>query len=109
MASMRRLSPEELNKQLEKLLEDVASDEQIFDWVEVQGSWSNFIQGCGAKLLHQGAFFKTLLFCYAVFILCDFLHQANLEELEMSSPPFLRALMTAVCKAAVKCKWLSIE
>ncbi|XP_060794241.1 eukaryotic translation initiation factor 4 gamma 3 isoform X2 [Neoarius graeffei] len=61
MASMRRLSPEELNKQLEKLLEDVASDEQIFDWVE-----------------------------------------ANLEELEMSSPPFLRALMTAVCKAAVK-------
>lgn len=52
MASMRTLSPEELNKQLEKLLlEDVASDEQIFDWVEVQGCWSNFIQGCGAKLL----------------------------------------------------------
>lgn len=37
MASTRKLSPEELNKQLEKLLEDVASDEQIFDWVEVQG------------------------------------------------------------------------
>lgn len=37
MASMRTLSPEELNKQLEKLLlKDVASDEQIFDWVEVQ-------------------------------------------------------------------------
>ncbi|XP_026776818.3 eukaryotic translation initiation factor 4 gamma 3 isoform X4 [Pangasianodon hypophthalmus] len=62
MASTRTLSPEELNKQLEKLLlEDVASDEQIFDWVE-----------------------------------------ANLDESEMSSPPFLRALMTAVCKAAVK-------
>ncbi|XP_067302405.1 eukaryotic translation initiation factor 4 gamma 3 isoform X8 [Pseudorasbora parva] len=60
--SKRTLSPEELNKQLEKLLlEDLAGDEQIFDWVE-----------------------------------------ANLDESEMSSPPFLRALMTAVCKAAVK-------
>ncbi|XP_030624145.1 eukaryotic translation initiation factor 4 gamma 3 isoform X1 [Chanos chanos] len=28
--------------------------------------------------------------------------EANLTEAEMSSPPFLRALMTAVCKAAVK-------
>ncbi|KAI5095655.1 eukaryotic translation initiation factor 4 gamma 3 isoform X5, partial [Silurus meridionalis] len=61
LVSTITLSPEELNKQLEKLLEDVASDEQIFDWVE-----------------------------------------ANLDESEMSSPPFLRALMTAVCKAAVK-------
>ncbi|MEQ2190690.1 hypothetical protein XENOCAPTIV_005865, partial [Xenoophorus captivus] len=51
----RILSPEELSQQLEKLLlEDMASDEQIFDWVEA------------------------------------------------SSSPFLRALMTAVCKAAVK-------
>uniref|UniRef100_A0A673LPN0 Eukaryotic translation initiation factor 4 gamma 3-like n=1 Tax=Sinocyclocheilus rhinocerous TaxID=307959 RepID=A0A673LPN0_9TELE len=60
--SKRTLSPEELNKQLEKLLlEDMAGDERIFDWVE-----------------------------------------ANLDESEMSSSPFLRALMTAVCKAAVK-------
>ncbi|CAL9704634.1 unnamed protein product [Knipowitschia caucasica] len=60
--SKRVFSPEELNQQLEKLLlEDIASDEQIFDWVE-----------------------------------------ANLDESEMSSSPFLRALMTAVCKAAVK-------
>ncbi|XP_051517230.1 eukaryotic translation initiation factor 4 gamma 3-like isoform X3 [Myxocyprinus asiaticus] len=60
--SKRTLSPEELNKQLEKLLlEEMAGDEQIFDWVE-----------------------------------------ANLDESEMSSPSFLRALMTAVCKAAVK-------
>uniref|UniRef100_A0A8C9WK20 Eukaryotic translation initiation factor 4 gamma 3 n=1 Tax=Scleropages formosus TaxID=113540 RepID=A0A8C9WK20_SCLFO len=58
--SGRALSPQELNTQLEKLLmEDAASDEQIFDWVE-----------------------------------------AHLDECEMSSPPFLRALMTAVCKAA---------
>ncbi|XP_039611651.1 eukaryotic translation initiation factor 4 gamma 3-like isoform X4 [Polypterus senegalus] len=60
--SKKELSPEELMQQLEKLLlEDMATDEQIFDWVE-----------------------------------------ANLEESQMSSPPFLRALMTAVCKAAVK-------
>ncbi|KAM6927849.1 eukaryotic translation initiation factor 4 gamma 3 [Xenentodon cancila] len=58
----RIFSPEELSQQLERLLlEDMASDEQIFDWVE-----------------------------------------ANLDEPQMSSSPFLRALMTAVCKAAVK-------
>ncbi|KAI4881286.1 hypothetical protein NFI96_032553 [Prochilodus magdalenae] len=69
--SKRTLSPEELNKQLEKLLlEDMASDEQIFDWVEASNLTSD----------------------------CD----ANLDESEMSSPPFLRALMTSVCKAAVK-------
>ncbi|XP_028849481.1 eukaryotic translation initiation factor 4 gamma 3 isoform X4 [Denticeps clupeoides] len=60
--SKTNLPPEELSRQLEKLLlEDMAGDEQIFDWVE-----------------------------------------ATLDECEMSSPPFLRALMTAVCKAAVK-------
>uniref|UniRef100_A0A3B4Y9W4 Eukaryotic translation initiation factor 4 gamma 3 n=1 Tax=Seriola lalandi dorsalis TaxID=1841481 RepID=A0A3B4Y9W4_SERLL len=60
--SKRILSPEELRRQLERLLlEDMASDEQIFDWVE-----------------------------------------ANLDDSQMSSSPFLRALMTAVCKAAVK-------
>uniref|UniRef100_A0A3B3SG67 Eukaryotic translation initiation factor 4 gamma 3 n=1 Tax=Paramormyrops kingsleyae TaxID=1676925 RepID=A0A3B3SG67_9TELE len=60
--SPRALSPEEISEHLEKLLlEDGASDEQIFDWVE-----------------------------------------ANMDESEMSSSPFLRALMTAVCKAAVR-------
>uniref|UniRef100_A0A667YGZ8 Eukaryotic translation initiation factor 4 gamma 3 n=1 Tax=Myripristis murdjan TaxID=586833 RepID=A0A667YGZ8_9TELE len=54
--SKRILSPDELSLQLERLLlEDMASDEQIFDWVE-----------------------------------------ANLDESQMSSSPFLRALMTAV-------------
>lgn len=28
--------------------------------------------------------------------------QTNVDESELSSSPFLRALMTAVCKAAVK-------
>ncbi|XP_072522649.1 eukaryotic translation initiation factor 4 gamma 3 isoform X2 [Salminus brasiliensis] len=56
------LSPEELHTQIERLLlVDMASDEQIFDWVE-----------------------------------------ANLDESQISSSLFLRALMTAVCKAAVK-------
>uniref|UniRef100_A0AAR2IYY5 Eukaryotic translation initiation factor 4 gamma, 3a n=1 Tax=Pygocentrus nattereri TaxID=42514 RepID=A0AAR2IYY5_PYGNA len=60
-ASKPSLSSEELHKQLERLLlVDMASDEQIFDWVE-----------------------------------------ANLDESQMSSSSFLRALMTAVCKAAV--------
>ncbi|KAJ8332711.1 hypothetical protein SKAU_G00425000 [Synaphobranchus kaupii] len=59
--SKTALSPDELIRHLEKLLlEDMAGDEQIFDWVE-----------------------------------------ANLDESQMSSPPFLRALMTSVCKAAV--------
>lgn len=36
--SEKELSAEELSKQLEKLIvEDKATDEQIFDWVEVQG------------------------------------------------------------------------
>ncbi|XP_051531159.1 eukaryotic translation initiation factor 4 gamma 3-like isoform X2 [Myxocyprinus asiaticus] len=56
------LTLEELFQRLEHLLlEDMASDEQIFDWVE-----------------------------------------ANLDESQMSSSSFLRALMTAICKAAVK-------
>ncbi|CAL8336792.1 unnamed protein product [Lota lota] len=56
------LPTEELSRQLDRLLrEDMATDEQVFDWVE-----------------------------------------ANLDESQMSSSPFLRALMTAVCKAAVK-------
>ncbi|XP_042245960.1 eukaryotic translation initiation factor 4 gamma 3-like [Thunnus maccoyii] len=60
--SKRILSPEELSRQLERLLlEDMASDKQIFDWVE-----------------------------------------ANLDESQMSSSPFLRTLMTAVCKGAVE-------
>lgn len=31
--------------------------------------------------------------------------QANLDENQMSSPTFLRALMTAVCKAAIIGEW----
>ncbi|KAM3921387.1 eukaryotic translation initiation factor 4 gamma 3 isoform 11-T11 [Leptodactylus fuscus] len=59
--SRKDMTVEELNKRLEQLIiEENASDEQIFDWVE-----------------------------------------ANLDEGQMSSPMFLRALMTAVCKAAI--------
>ncbi|XP_062843162.1 eukaryotic translation initiation factor 4 gamma 3 isoform X2 [Trichomycterus rosablanca] len=56
------LAQEDLHSQLERLLlDDMASDEQTFDWVE-----------------------------------------ANLDESQISSSSFPRALMTAVCKAAVK-------
>ncbi|KAM5125042.1 eukaryotic translation initiation factor 4 gamma 3 [Mantella aurantiaca] len=57
----KEMTAEELNKRLEQLIiEENASDEHIFDWVE-----------------------------------------ANLDEGQMTSATFLRALMTAVCKAAI--------
>ncbi|XP_063798132.1 eukaryotic translation initiation factor 4 gamma 3 isoform X2 [Pseudophryne corroboree] len=59
--SRKEMTAEELNKRLEQLIiEENATDEHIFDWVE-----------------------------------------ANLDETQMSSPTFLRALMSAVCKAAI--------
>ncbi|XP_072011441.1 eukaryotic translation initiation factor 4 gamma 3 isoform X8 [Engystomops pustulosus] len=59
--SRKEMTAEELNKRMEQLIiEENASDEQIFDWVE-----------------------------------------ANLDEGQMSSSAFLRALTTAVCKAAI--------
>ncbi|XP_072334636.1 eukaryotic translation initiation factor 4 gamma 3 isoform X19 [Scyliorhinus torazame] len=59
--SKMELSAEELNKWLEKLIiEDKASNEQIFDWVE-----------------------------------------ANLDESQIGSSTFLRALMTTVCRSAI--------
>ncbi|XP_018430227.1 PREDICTED: eukaryotic translation initiation factor 4 gamma 3 [Nanorana parkeri] len=57
----KEMTAEELNTRLEELIiEETASDEHTFDWVE-----------------------------------------ANLDEGQMTSPTFLRALMTAVCKAAI--------
>ncbi|XP_073426274.1 eukaryotic translation initiation factor 4 gamma 3 isoform X6 [Dendrobates tinctorius] len=59
--SKKEMTAEELHRRLEQLImEENASDEHIFDWVE-----------------------------------------ANLDEGQMSSAAFLRALMTAVCKAAI--------
>ncbi|XP_073512178.1 eukaryotic translation initiation factor 4 gamma 3 isoform X3 [Phyllobates terribilis] len=59
--SRKEMTAEELHRRLEQLImEENASDEHIFDWVE-----------------------------------------ANLDEGQMSSAAFLRALMTAVCKAAI--------
>ncbi|XP_072101349.1 eukaryotic translation initiation factor 4 gamma 3 isoform X4 [Mobula birostris] len=59
--SKMEFSAEELNKWLEKLIiEDKASNEQIFDWVE-----------------------------------------ANLDESQIGSSTFLRALMTTVCRSSI--------
>lgn len=90
--SKRTLSPEDLSQQLDRLLlEDMASDEQIFDWVEVRRDRSRWCRrwggGGGSPESPQVSVSNV---------------QANLDESQMSSAPFLRALMTAVCKAAVK-------
>lgn len=46
--SKRTLSPEDLSQQLDRLLlEDMASDEQIFDWVEVRRDWSRWCRRWG--------------------------------------------------------------
>lgn len=92
LLSKRLLSPEELRRQLERLLlEEMATDEEIFDWVEVCSPPVT----CFNKI--DGQHIKKI----GVFVYCA-VFQANLDESQMSSSPFLRALMTAVCKAAVK-------
>lgn len=48
------LSPEDLSQQLDRLLlEDMASDEQIFDWVEVRRDWSRWLGGGGGPQSHR--------------------------------------------------------
>lgn len=50
------LSPEDLSQQLDRLLlEDMASDEQIFDWVEVRQDWSRGRRGGGRAGGRAGA------------------------------------------------------
>uniref|UniRef100_A0A4W5Q0R5 Eukaryotic translation initiation factor 4 gamma 1 n=1 Tax=Hucho hucho TaxID=62062 RepID=A0A4W5Q0R5_9TELE len=57
------LSSEELNKQLDRLLQDKADNQRIYDWVE-----------------------------------------ANLDETQISSNVFVRAVMTAICQSAILCE-----
>ncbi|XP_066508160.1 eukaryotic translation initiation factor 4 gamma 1-like isoform X2 [Hoplias malabaricus] len=59
-SSKTQLSAEELNKNLERLVKDKASNQRILDWVEV-----------------------------------------NLDEQQMASNQFIRALMTTVCQSAI--------
>ncbi|KAK3534830.1 hypothetical protein QTP86_026435 [Hemibagrus guttatus] len=59
----KELSPEELSKNLDRLIQDKANNQRIHDWVE-----------------------------------------ANLDEQQMTSNSFIRALMTSVCQAAVICE-----
>ncbi|XP_065132120.1 eukaryotic translation initiation factor 4 gamma 1a [Paramisgurnus dabryanus] len=61
--SKKELTAEELSKHLDRLFEDKANNERIYDWVE-----------------------------------------ANLDEQQMSSNQFVRALMTSVCQSAVICE-----
>ncbi|XP_031646937.1 eukaryotic translation initiation factor 4 gamma 1 isoform X11 [Oncorhynchus kisutch] len=59
----KELSSEELNKQLDRLIQDKADNQRIYDWVE-----------------------------------------ANLDEMQMSSNMFVRALMTSICQSAIICE-----
>uniref|UniRef100_A0A8C8JU75 Eukaryotic translation initiation factor 4 gamma 1 n=1 Tax=Oncorhynchus tshawytscha TaxID=74940 RepID=A0A8C8JU75_ONCTS len=59
----KELSSEELNKQLDRLIQDKADNQRIYDWVE-----------------------------------------ANLDETQISSNVFVRAVMTAICQSAILCE-----
>uniref|UniRef100_A0A8C7UVK6 Eukaryotic translation initiation factor 4 gamma 1 n=1 Tax=Oncorhynchus mykiss TaxID=8022 RepID=A0A8C7UVK6_ONCMY len=59
----KELSSEELNKQLDRLIQDKADNQRIYDWVE-----------------------------------------ANLDETQMSSNMFVRAVMTSICQSAIICE-----
>uniref|UniRef100_A0A673VZR5 Eukaryotic translation initiation factor 4 gamma 1 n=1 Tax=Salmo trutta TaxID=8032 RepID=A0A673VZR5_SALTR len=62
--SKKELSSEELNKQLDRLIQDKADNQRIYDWVE-----------------------------------------ANLDETQISSNVFVRAVMTAICQSAILCEF----
>uniref|UniRef100_A0A8C7UE89 Eukaryotic translation initiation factor 4 gamma 1 n=1 Tax=Oncorhynchus mykiss TaxID=8022 RepID=A0A8C7UE89_ONCMY len=62
-SSKKELSSEELNKQLDRLIQDKADNQRIYDWVE-----------------------------------------ANLDETQISSNGFVRAVMTAICQSAILCE-----
>nr|XP_046149824.1 eukaryotic translation initiation factor 4 gamma 1-like isoform X6 [Oncorhynchus gorbuscha] len=62
-SSKKELSSEELNKQLDRLIQDKADNQRIYDWVE-----------------------------------------ANLDETQMSSNMFVRAVMTSICQSAIICE-----
>ncbi|XP_029571515.1 eukaryotic translation initiation factor 4 gamma 1 isoform X6 [Salmo trutta] len=62
-SSKKELSSEELTKQLDRLIQDKADNQRIYDWVE-----------------------------------------ANLDETQMSSNMFVRAVMTSICQSAIICE-----
>uniref|UniRef100_A0A4W5PBA2 Eukaryotic translation initiation factor 4 gamma 1 n=1 Tax=Hucho hucho TaxID=62062 RepID=A0A4W5PBA2_9TELE len=62
-SSKKELSSEELTKQLDRLIQDKADNQRIYDWVE-----------------------------------------ANLDETQMSSNVFVRAVMTSICQSAIICE-----
>ncbi|XP_031651366.1 eukaryotic translation initiation factor 4 gamma 1 isoform X5 [Oncorhynchus kisutch] len=62
-SSKKDLSSEELNKQLDRLIQDKADNQRIYDWVE-----------------------------------------ANLDETQISSNVFVRAVMAAICQSAILCE-----
>ncbi|XP_029111212.1 eukaryotic translation initiation factor 4 gamma 1 isoform X2 [Scleropages formosus] len=61
--SAKELSPEEISKQLDRLFQEKADNQRVFDWVE-----------------------------------------ANLDEQQIASNAFVRAVMTSVCQSAIICE-----
>ncbi|XP_076838390.1 eukaryotic translation initiation factor 4 gamma 1a isoform X2 [Brachyhypopomus gauderio] len=62
--SKKEMTPEEMSKNLDRLIEDKANNQRINDWVE-----------------------------------------ANLDEQQIASNQFVRALMTSVCQSAIICEY----
>lgn len=92
-SNKKELSSAELTKQLERLIQDKADNQRIFDWIEVCTLEAN-----GMEPMGQGGRGKKKK---PVFLL-----QANLDEQQTSSNMFVRALMTCVCQSTIVCKWL---
>lgn len=95
-STKKELSSAELTKQLERLIQDQADNQRIFDWVEVcaHEAKAKALMGQGG---HENR--NNLFSCL----------QANLDEQQMSSNMFVRALMTCVCRSAIVCKSLRLK
>lgn len=90
-SAKKELSSTELTKQLGRLIQDKADNQRVFDWIEVcvyLGEGIEVMGQCGQE--KRNNLFVPL--------------QANLDEQQMSSNMFVRALMTCICQSAIVCK-----
>lgn len=113
--SRKVFTEEELTRELDRLLQEQANNQQIKDWVEVCLWASLFETVCMTGIMVL--FYSTkkhpsvphmFQVSFLPFSLLSFA-QANLDEVQANSIHFVRALMTSVCQSAIICKhvWLS--
>ncbi len=106
--SKKGLTDEELSKHLDRLLEEKANNQRIYDWAEV----SVQCFGCDLRLFNQTLSIAAI--CIMGIILCTCTDwrfsplKANLDEQEMGSNQFVRALMMSVCQSAIICEWICL-